>query len=115
MNETSQTTSCGANGSEVEPADVRPLEDDHARVVANLRVQLPVADVERDDPRGPALQEDVGEPARRRADVEAVEARDVDPERVEGVRQLVTCARDVRRRPLDLEPASSSTCSPAFV
>ena len=51
MNETSQVTSCGANGSSVEVARVRPLEHGHARVVAEPLVQLPVADVERDHPR----------------------------------------------------------------
>ena len=39
MNETSQTTSCGANGSSVSVARVRPLEHDDARVVAQPRVR----------------------------------------------------------------------------
>ena len=103
MNETSQVTSCGANGSSVSVARVRPLEHGHARVVAEPLVQLPVADVERDHARGAALEEDVGEAAGRRADVEAVEPGRVDAERVERVRELVPAARDVRRRALDLE------------
>ena len=41
-------------------------------------MQLAVADVERDHARGAALEEHVGEAARRRADVEAVEPRGVD-------------------------------------
>src|SRR5207237_1152125 len=36
----------------LELARVRPLEHDHARVGAQARVQLPVADVEGDDARG---------------------------------------------------------------
>ena len=66
-------------------------------------MQLPVADVERDHARRAALQEDVGEPAGRRTDVEAVEAGDVEPERVERVRELVPRARDVRRRRVDVQ------------
>jgi len=50
MNETSQTTSCGAKGSSVTlRAFVR--SDDHARVFANPRVELAVTDVERDHTR----------------------------------------------------------------
>ena len=103
MNETSQVTSCGANGSSVERARVHALEHRHARVVADLRVQLPVADVERDHARGATLQQHVGEAAGRGADVQAVEPGDVDRERVERVRELVPGTRDVRRRRLDLE------------
>ena len=59
MNDTSQVTSCGANGSSVERARVRPLEHRHARVVADPRMELPVPDVERDHARGAALEQDV--------------------------------------------------------
>ena len=103
MNETSQVTSCGANGSSVSE---RALTRSSTTTRGSSRifdVQLPVADVERDHARRAALQEHVGEPAGRRADVEAVEAGDVDPERVERVRELVPGARDVRRRCVDLE------------
>src|SRR5215210_752466 len=82
---------------------VDALEHRHARVLAQPRVQLAVPDVEGDHPRRPSLEQDVGEAAGRRADVECVNAGDVDPERVERVRQLVAGARDVRRRPLHLE------------
>ena len=80
-----------------ERARVRPLEHDDARVVAQPLVQLPVADVDGDHARGAALQQDVGEAAGRGADVEAVEARRIDAERVERVRELLAAARDVRR------------------
>ncbi len=66
-------------------------------------MQLAVADVERDHARGAALEQHVGEPAGRRADVEAVEPGDVETERVERIRELVPGTRDVRRRRLDLE------------
>src|SRR5262249_2202498 len=65
--------------------------------------QLPVADVEPDHARCTALEEDVREAARRGADVDAVEAGRVDAETVEPVRELLSAARDVRRRGLDLE------------
>src|SRR5581483_2971457 len=44
---------------------------------------------------GAALQENVGEPSGRGADVEAVAARGVDPERLERMRELLASARDV--------------------
>src|SRR5207248_10355708 len=50
-----------------------------------------------------ALEEHVREPPGRGADVERVEPRHVDPERIEGVRELVACARDVRRSLLNHE------------
>ena len=103
MNETSQVISAGANGSSVSVRALRALEHRHARVAAEPRVQLAVADVERDHARSAALEQHVGEPARRGADVEAVETLRVDAERVERVRELDARARDVRRRPLDLE------------
>ena len=78
-----------------------------------LRAQLPVTDVERDDLRGPALQEDVGVPAGPRADVEAVEAPRRRPRTRRGRSpQLVTCARRRWRLarpehflPVDLPPS----------
>ena len=103
MNETSQVTRSGANGSSVELAGVRALEHGHARVVAQPLVELAVADVERDHARGAALEQDVGEAAGRGADVERVTPGRVDAELVERVRELVAAARDEPRRPLDDE------------
>jgi hypothetical protein len=78
MNETSQTTSCGANGSSVSVrAFVRSSTVTRSSRAA--LVQLAVADVERDHARGAALQQHVGEAAGRRADVEAVEAAGSTP------------------------------------
>ena len=98
MNDTSQVTSCRRERQLLERPGVRPLEHRHARVVAEPRVELPVADVERDHARGAALEQDVREPAGRGAEVEAVEARRIDAERVERVGELEPGARDVRRR-----------------
>ena len=114
MNETSQDDELRRERELGQLARVRALEHGHARIVAQARVELAVADVERDHARRAALEQDVREAAGRGADVEAVAPGRVDPERVERVRELVAAARDVRRRPLDLEPAASSTCSPAF-
>ena len=52
---------------------------------------------------GAALQQAVGEPAGRGADVEAAAAGDVERQRVERVRQLDPAARDIRRRCVDLD------------
>ena len=98
MNDTSQTTSCGANGRLGQFAGVGALEHGHARIVAEPRVQLAVADVEGHDARGAALEQDVGEPAGRCADIEAVEPRRIDAGCFERVRELLAAARDVTRR-----------------
>ncbi len=103
MNETSQVTSSGANGSESTRPRVRPLEDRHARVVPQLGVELPVADVERDDARRTVLQEAVGEAAGRGTDVDTARSGDVDAERAECVRELLAAAGDETRRGVDRE------------
>ena len=115
MNETSHVTSCGANGSSVSVrAFVRSSTVTRASL-AEARMELAVADVERDHARRAALQQHVGEPARRGADVEAVEPGRIDAERVERVRELR--ARPARRTAAAARPRaapSSSTCSPGF-
>src|SRR5579862_938823 len=87
----------------VERARVRALEHDDALVGAQPFVQLAVADVDRNHAGSAALQEHVGETAGGGADVEAVEARRVQAEGVERVRELLAAARDVRRAALELE------------
>src|ERR1700693_2896083 len=64
-------------------------------------MELGVTNVERNHARGDALQEHIGEPARRGSDIETVAPRNLDPERVESVRELLAAPRDVWRRPLD--------------
>ena len=82
---------------------VRPLEHDHPRVLADARVELAVADVERDQTGGAALEKDVREAACRRPHVEAVATGDIDAERLERVRELDAPSRDVRLAACHLE------------
>ena len=77
-------------------ARVEVLDDDDARVVAQPPVELPVADVERDDARRAALQQHVGEAAGRGADVERLAPRTAMLKCVERVRELEAAAADVR-------------------
>ena len=90
MNDRSATTRSTARrcvGGEV--ADVEALDHHDALVVADARMELAVADVERDDLAGAALQQAVGEAAGRRAGIEHPPADDVDAERVERRVELV--------------------------
>ena len=96
-------TSSGAKGSSLQRPRVDALEHRDAWVGAHLRVQLPVAHVERDHPPRTRLQEAIGEAASRGADVEAVLPGRVDAEPLERVRELLAAARDEARRALDLE------------
>ena len=103
MNERSAVTSDGRIREHLgtELADVRPVEDRDARVGSELPRELAVADVEGDDVPRAALQQAVGESARRRPRVEAVTSGGIDRERVEGGGELLPSAGDERaRRPL---------------
>ena len=75
-----------------------PLEHRHARIGAQPKLQLAVGDIERDDVRGSALEQAIGEPAGRGADVKRARARDRDAEGIERVGELDPAPRDVRRR-----------------
>ena len=80
MNDTSMTTRSDARADvgqrfASEIARVGALDHRHARVLPQLPVQLPVADVQGDDVARAALQQHVGEAAGRRADVERQHAR----------------------------------------
>ena len=59
MNETSQTTSSGANGGSRQRARVRAFEDRHARIGPQPRMELAVPDVDRDDARCAGLEQAV--------------------------------------------------------
>ena len=72
------------------------LDDDDARIVAQGPVDLAVADVERDDADGAALEQDVGEAAGGGADVERLASVHGDGKRIERVRELEAAAADVR-------------------
>ena len=85
-------------------ARVDALERRHPLVLAQRPVELSAADVDRGDPGGAALEQAVGEAAGRGADVEAVEAADVDPEGVEGGVELEPAAGDESAALLDLDP-----------
>jgi hypothetical protein len=84
-----------------EPARVCPVEDEHASVVVEALVELSVADVDGDHAGGAALEQDIGEAAGRRAEVDCVKAARIDAERVEAVCELLAATRDVRRPALD--------------
>src|SRR5581483_8450832 len=93
----------GRERQRAELARVRTLEHGHARVGAQARVELAVADVERDHAASARLQQAVGEAPRGGAHVDAVPAPRVDAERLERVRELLASARDEARRPLDCD------------
>ena len=100
MNDRSATTRSTAPpiAVAVDVADVEPLEHRHPLIVADLRVQLPMADVERHDVGGATLQQAIGESACRRAGIEHTHARDVDAERLERGIELVAASADEPRR-----------------
>jgi hypothetical protein len=75
---------------------VEVLDDDHAFVIPQLPVELTVADVERHDANGAALQQRIGETTRRCADVQALAPTDLDVKRIEGVRELEAAATGIR-------------------
>ncbi len=71
-------------------------------VVPQLVRELAVANVDRVDANGPALEQAVGEAAGRGAHIERDQAIDVDAEDVERVLQLLAAATDVPMRPDEL-------------
>ena len=89
---------------------------DHARIAAQLPVELAVADVERDDTGRAALEQHVGEPAGRRADVERQAALPARSPKASSACASLTpprptygmighVERDARRRPRRRSPA----------
>ena len=92
MKETSQTSRSGRNGSSVERPGVRALEHRDARVVAELRVQLPVADVHRDHAGNAVLEQAVREAAGGRTDVDRIATVELDLELLERVGELLAAA-----------------------
>ena len=89
--------------SRLELPRVAPLDHGHPRVLAQPPAQLAVSYVQRGDAGSTALQQAVGESARRGAHVQAGSAGGVDPEGVERVGELDAAAADVGRRGLDLD------------
>ena len=76
-----------------EIARVASFVNDHAPIRAQSRRELAVADVDGGDPARAARQQNVGEAAGRSADVEAIAAARIEPERVERRLQLDAAAR----------------------
>ena len=74
---------------------VDSFADDDAGVGPQPPVELAAADIERNHARRIALEQDVGEPAGRRADVQRPASGDDDGEHVERVGQLDAAAPDV--------------------
>ena len=103
MNATSITTrltGCGTS-SDVSARALTPSRTRTRGIAAQPPVELPAADVERDDAGRAALQQDVGEAAGGGADIERAASVRVDAERVERAGELDAAAADVRmiRRP----------------
>ena len=98
MNDTSMVTMSTGPGKIgwLQMSCVEMLDNDDARVVAQRPVDLPVADVERDDPRRAASEKHVGESAGGRTDVERLSPVDTDVKCVERVGELHPAAADVR-------------------
>ena len=96
MKETSTVIRSGRKGRYESPrARAFSLSITRTRgVLPQPPVELPVADVDRDHHHGAALEQAVGEPAGRRADVQAAAPLDLDRELVERVLQLDPAARD---------------------
>ena len=87
-----------------ELAGVYAFEHDDARIVAEFPGELAAPHVHGIDLGGAALEQHVGEAARRGADVEADHALGIDGETIEAVGELQAAARRVRMRlALDLE------------
>ncbi len=82
-------------------ARIGALQHDHARVVAQRPGKLAVTDIDRVDPRGAVLEQDVGEAAGRRPDVDRDRPGRVDGEMRQRVRELDAAARN----PGVVEPA----------
>ncbi len=89
-----------AEAGGIELANVGAFERHDLRPVAQARMQLVAADVDRVDPARAARQQHLGEAAGRGADVEADAAGDVEAEPVERMRELDAGARHPRERRL---------------
>jgi len=82
---------------------VRSLEDGDSRVRPQSRMQLAVADVDRDHPCRPGLKQAVGEAARGRADIRAIASVDGHTKGIESMLQLLSTSRHEARWTLDVQ------------
>src|ERR1700694_4188944 len=90
-------------GKRLECAGVDPLDDDDTRILAQAPVQEPATNVEGVYPGRSAAEEDVGEPSRGGSDVGADAAKRIDPEAVEGRRELQGAAACVSGLRVDVD------------
>jgi hypothetical protein len=82
---------------------IRPLEDGDARVRTQPRMELAVADVDRQNPRRTCLQQTVGEASCRCTDVGTVASGGDHVTLVERVLQLLSATRHEAWRPLHVQ------------
>src|SRR5438270_241251 len=87
----------------VEGASVGLLHHHHARVLAELDVELGGADVDGEHPAGAPLEQAVREAARRRPDVDAHAPLDREGEVIEGVDELLAAPADVGRSAAEVD------------
>jgi hypothetical protein len=81
----------------VKPTGVGPLHRHDASVTTQRLGELSASHVESIDARRTALQQDIGESAGRRANIEADPAGRIDVKGIQRRRQLLSAARDVAR------------------
>src|SRR5438309_931482 len=84
-------------------ADVHPLDDGHAWILAKAPGELAIADVDGDHALGAALQQDVGEAAGRGTHIETGTVPGIDGEGVERGRQFLPAAADIVPRTGNLD------------
>ena len=83
--------------------DIRSLEQGDTLVVSKRPCELGAPDIDRNDTRGPSLQQAVGKPAGGAADIEAGKARRIDPKGVECALELKTAATDIGTMALNMK------------
>ena len=86
----------GIERAGAEITNVRALHHRDPLVLPERPRELAAADVDGGDVSRAAAQQTIGEPARRRADVDRDPPVDIETERVEPARELLAAARDVR-------------------
>ena len=87
----------------VKRARIDAFERADARVRGEARIELSTTDIDGDDFGGAAREQDIGKASGRGADVEADEARGIEPECVERGGKLDPAARDIRVGRLGLD------------
>lgn len=84
-------------------SDIRPFNDDDARILAQFPRELPVAHVDRIHTRSAVLKQAIGEAAGRGARVDRDHAVDIDLELVESRFELKSASADITRLLADVE------------